>query len=280
MKRVTVLMDNLVQNVIWVMGAVLALLILVRVVLVSRGRFSTGHSQGISQTCGTRDVQEDCHAVRRSGRSVLAVLADGMGSNQGGSVSSSLAVESVLDVFERDKAFHNPNYFFQKSLRQANRRILDQLEEGTGGASVAIVLIERLTLSYAVVGNVKVAVLRGGELVPITEGHTVNVLAEKKYLEGSLTRQTTIALLQEQRLYNFVGRDEFDIEVFDQPIQLQRGDIVALMTDGVYDTVPYSELEDLMRRGRDCQGKAEAIIRAVDLAPGEKDNASVILIAV
>ena len=258
----------------------MALLILIRVVLASKGRFSTGHSHGVGQTCGTRDVQEDCHAVRRNGRGVLAVLADGMGSNHGGSVSSSLTVESVLDVFERDNAFHNPNYFFQKSLRQANRRILDQLEEGSGGASVAIVLIERMTLSYAVVGNVKVAVLRGGELIPITEGHTVNVLAEKKYLEGSLTRQTTIALLQEQRLYNFVGRDEFDIEVFDQPLRLQRGDIVALMTDGVYDTLPYSELEDLMRRGRDCQKRAEAIIRAVDASPGEKDNASVILLAV
>jgi len=274
------MMDSLVQNVIWVMVIVLVLLIVSRILLVSQGRFSTAHSQGMGQTCGTRDVQEDCHAIRRSGRGILAVLADGMGSNQGGSVSSSLTVESVLEVFERDKAFHKPNYFFQKSLRQANRRILDQLEEGSGGASVAIVLIERLTLSYAVVGNVKVAVLRGGELVPITEGHTVNVLAEKKYLEGSLTRQTTIALLQEQRLYNFVGRDEFDIEVFDQPIRLQRGDIVALMTDGVYDTVPYSELEDLMRTGRDCQSKADAIIRAVDASPGEKDNASVILIAV
>jgi len=131
-----------------------------------------------------------------------------------------------------------------------------------------------------VVGNVKVAVLRGGELIPITEGHTVSVFADKKYLEGSLTRQTTIALLQEQRLYNFVGRDEFDIEVFDQPIRLQRGDTVALMTDGVYDTLPYSELEDMMRAGRDCQSKAEAIVRAVDAAPGEKDNASVILLAV
>jgi len=261
------------------MAAALLLLIIIRIALAFRGRFSDPTNQGVGQTCGMRDVQEDCHAIYRTDRGVMAVLADGMGCNEGGRVSSSLAVETVLDVFDRDNAFHNPHYFFQKSLRQANRRILDRLDEGAG-ASVAIVLIERLTLSYAVVGNVKVAVFRDGELVPVTESHTVEVLAEKKYRQGSLTRQTTIALLQEQRLYNFVGRDEFDIEVFDEPIYLQHGDIVVLMTDGVYDAIPYAELEDSMNAGRNCQEMAAAIIQAVDEAPGEKDNASVILIAV
>ena len=271
---------ELTHQVILIMAALLAVLIVVRIVLVSRFRLS-GHNQGIAQTCGAREAQEDCHAVYQSSRGTLAVLADGMGRRQGGAVASSLAVETILDTFERDNAFHNPNYFFQKALKQTNNRILDRLDEGSGGASVAIVLIERLTLYYAVVGNVRVAVFRSGELVPVTEGHTVDVLAEKKYLQGDLTRQTTIALLQEHRLYNFVGRDEFqDIEVFDQPVRLRRGDIVALMTDGVSEAIGHAELEDMLQAGRACQHKADAIIQAVDATPGETDNASVILIAI
>jgi len=272
--------NSVVYNVIWVMAAILLVLIIIRVVLVYRGYFSERSTHGAGQTCGTRDVQEDCHAVYQTDRGILAVLADGIGRNQCGKLASTLTVETVLDLFEREDAFRNPNYFFQKSLRQANRRILDRLNEESGGASVAIVLIEGLILYYAVAGNVQVAVFRGGELVPITEGHTIDVLAEKKYLQGELTRQTTIALLQEHRLYNFVGRDEFDIEIFDQAIKLKHGDIVALMTDGVCESVSYSYIENLLHQGRDCESKAKAIVQAVNESPGEKDNASVILIAV
>ena len=272
--------NSVAHNVIWVLAAILVVLIIIRVVFACRGRFSERSDHGTGQTCGTRDVQEDCHAIYQKGRGTLAVLADGMGRNQSGKLASTLTVETVLDVFEREDAFRNPNYFFQKSLRQANSRILDRLDEGSGGASVAIVLIEGFTLYYAVAGNVQAAVFRGGELVPITEGHTVSVLAQKQYLQGGLTQQKTIALLQEQRLYNFVGRDEFDIEIFDQAINLRRGDIVTLMTDGVCDTLSYAHIESLMRQSRDCQSKTETIIKAVNESPGEKDNASVILIAV
>jgi len=266
--------------VIWVMAIVLAILIIIRIVLTCRGRFRERIPHGTGQTCGTRDVQEDCHAVYQTDRGTLAVLADGMGRNQCGKLASTLTIETVLDVFEREDVFRNPNHFFQKSLRQANRRILERLDESSGGASVAIVLIEGLTLYYAVAGNVQVAVFRDGELVPITEGHTISVLAQKKYLQGDLTQQTTIALLKEQRLYNFVGRDEFDIEIFDQAVKLKHGDVVSLMTDGVCESVSYSHIESLLHQGRDCQSKAKAIVQAVNESPGEKGNASVILIAV
>jgi len=260
--------------------ALLAMLVIARFALVCAAALS-GKGRGFAQTCGSRDVQEDCHAVLRAGRGAMAVLADGMGRNQGGAVSSSLAVETVIDVFERDDAFSNPNYFFQKAFRQANNRILDQLDDGYGGASVAIALFDGVTLYYAVVGNVHVAVFRGGDLVRVTEGHTVDVLAERKYLEGSLTRQDIIALLRERRLYNYIGQDEFcDVEVFDKPITLRHRDIVVLMTDGVYESVPYARLEQILAKGRDCQGKADAVIREVDGAPGTKDNASIILIAI
>ena len=269
------------QIIIILLSLILVVLIAVRISLAYRMRQNSGRWQGSAQTCGSRDVQEDCHAVSKTGRGTLAVLADGMGKNRYGVVSSSLAVETVLDLFERDNAFQNPNYFFQKALKQANRRILDQLDDAYGGASVGIALFDGVTLYYSVVGNVQIAVFRKGQLVPVTEGHTVSVLAEKKYLEGSLTRQDTIALLQERRLYNYVGRDEFvDIEIFDQPIGLRHGDIVVLMTDGVYETVPFAQLEEILSENRGCQKKAEAVIRAVNDAPGLKDNASILLISV
>jgi len=272
--------NELLRNMIWTMVAVLSVLIIIRIVLVRKGKFVQLSSHGVAQSCGTRDVQEDTHFIYQTKRGTLAALIDGTGRNQNGAMASVLIAETVLEVFEGEDAFRNPNYFFQKTLRRANRRVLEHLDESSGGASAALILLEGHTLYYAVAGNVKVAVFRQDELIPITEGHTVSVLAQKKYLEGNLTQQKTISLLQEQRLYNFIGVDEFDIEIFDQAISLRNGDIVTLMTVGVYDTLSYSHLEDLLRQGKNCSDKSKAIIEAVDRSPGEKENASVLLIAV
>ena len=60
--------------------------------------------------------------------------------------------------------------------------------------------------------------------------------AEQKFKEGTISREDALALLQNKRLYNYLGQDAFqDIEIFDAPIKIRRGDIVALMSDGVYE---------------------------------------------
>lgn len=273
--------STVAQNTIWILLGLLAILILVRCLLVYRVRNQKEYRYGHSMTIGTRDRQEDCLAVKEARGGILAVLADGMGKAYGGSVSSSLAVETALDLFDGENAFLNPQYYFQKTLRAANNRILDRLDEGSGAASVAIALIHSMTLYYAEVGNVQVSVFRDNELIPVTEGHTVDILAKKKFQQGSLTRQKTIALLREHRLYNYIGQDEFqDIELFDTPLKLRHGDIVVLMTDGIYDTLPYTQIESILRSGYDCMKKAQGITALAEEAPGEKNNGSVIMIAV
>lgn len=89
----------------------------------------------------------------------------------------------------------------------ANSAILDELDDGRGGASVGAVLIRDNQLYYAVAGNVKVAVYRKGGLVPLSTGHTIDMLAEGKFMEGTITRQQALELLENKRLYNYIGQD-------------------------------------------------------------------------
>jgi len=276
-----IITQNTTHLIIQILIGLLALLIIIRLILAIHEIVTNICRVGFAQSIGLMEIQSDFHAISRKPQGTILILADGMGRNYAGAISSTMLVETILDEFELGNAFQNPNYFFHKSLHQANRRILDQLDDGIGGAGAAIALLERQTLYYATVGNVQISVFRKNELIPVTEGHTVNVLAEKKYRQGSLTKQTTVALLKERRLYNFVGREEFqDIEVFDQPLGLRRGDIILLMTDGVHDIVSYTELENILKKGRDCQRKADAIIEAVSQAQGYKDNASALVIAI
>jgi len=237
---------------------------------------------GTQKTIGNREVQEDEYGIWNSGEGVMAVLADGQGKLHNGRIASLSSVKVFQDIFQSKEAFYNPQYYFRQAFRRANQQILQRLEDNRGTASVGVVLIRDYMLYYAVVGNVKVAVYRNRELVPISVGHTVDMLAQQRYYEGKLTRQETIELLEQHRLYNFVGRDGFhDIEVFDTPIALRGNEYVLLMSDGVYDTLRWRDIEECLEQDGGCQQKADRIIRKIDQnVHKDKDNASVVVIQV
>ena len=226
------------------------------------------------------EVQEDEYGMIETEEGIMAVLADGMGKHYGGKIAARTAVQVFLDMFEDRNAFYNPQYSFRKAFQGANREILNQMEENQGSASVGAVMIKDRKLYYAVVGNVKIAVYRNHELVPVTSGHTINVLAKQKYAEGKLTRQEAISLLDHHRLYNYVGQDGFrDVEFFDTPITLYAGEQVLLMTDGLYETARWKDIEECLEAEGSCQEKAFRMIEFINQSvKEEKDNAAVVII--
>ena len=236
---------------------------------------------GSSMTIGSREIQEDEVGTLATTAGLLAVLADGMGKEFGARIASRTAVGTFLDLFRDYNAFDNPQYFYRKAFHAANRSILKEFgDEGYGAASLGAAMIQQNWLYYAVVGNVKICIYRKGDLVPVSAGHTLDVLAENHFRIGKLSREDALTMLENHRLYNYLGQDGFkDIELFDRPIALQPGDIVVLMSDGVYDLIPWKDLEAILAVGQDCQSMAYEIIEQVNQNKSEiKDNASIILI--
>ena len=245
------------------------------------GRRLRSPDVGSSMTIGGREVQEDFVGTLATQTGLVAVLADGMGKAYGARIASRTAVETFLDLFRDYNAFDNPQYYFRKSFHAANRAILRELgDEGYGAASVGVAMIRENWLFYAVVGNVKLCVFRNGDLVPVSAGHTLDVLAEQSFRTGRLSREDALVMLENHRLYNYLGQDSFkDIEIFDRPISLQRGDIIVLMSDGLYELIPWKEIEDVLSGGQDCQSMAYALMEKVNQNSAEdRDNASVILL--
>ncbi len=273
------------ESVIAFLLLMICLLILFRIFLRFSGRKRepasvSGCESGASKTIGDREVQEDVYGIKTALEGTMAVLADGMGKRFGGKIAAGTAVEAFLQIFEDGDAFYNPQYSFRRAFQGANREILNRLEEEQGCASVAAVMVRDRRLYYAAAGNVKVAVYRNQELVPVTSGHTIDVLARQKYEEGKLTRQEAAALLERHRLYNFVGQDGFcDIEFFDKPISLYGGEYVLLMSDGLYETARWKDMEDCLEGEGDCQQKAYQLIELVNRSGKEdKDNAAVVVL--
>ena len=235
---------------------------------------------GQAQSIGTRTLQQDHMQITRNMGSLLLLMADGAGED--GQAAAKIAVDTFADMFKDYHASDKPLYFFQRAANAANQRIVNVLEERQGTASLAAVIIRDSKVYYCVVGGVSIAIYRNGHLIPVSVGQTIDVLARQRFNEGRISRSTTLALLDTQRRYNFLGQDYFqEIELFDKPIVLDRGDCVSLMSEGVTNTVGWSELEFIFERhNKKPKQIAQEVINAVNNSElVNKDNASILIVS-
>ena len=258
-----------------------SLLIALLIVRISLGNTSkiVKLEFGLAQTPGNRQVNADEIDWAYYDDETFFAIADGIGPGDKAKTAARVAVHIISRVFEQTGVGGNPAYFFMNCFRGANSAVLRYIPDSTAGTSLLGVAVKEDKLYYALAGNCRVSIFRGGELYDLSEGHTFDVLARNAFLRQEITRIDALEAVKESRLYNFVGKDGFrDLEMFDTPVTLKRGDIILMMTDGVYEFCPSDTLAKILNSRGKCQVKADKIIETLDSNNHpEQDNASVIV---
>ncbi len=234
---------------------------------------------GLAQTTGSREVQADVAQVWENGAGIMAVLADGIGSANTGVVCAQVAVDTILDRFEPYHELNDPLYFFKTSFWEASQRIQRTIGERRGGASVGAAFLNCSHLYYAVAGDIRVAILRGEEIIPLSKGQTIDVLAAQAYEDGKISKQDTLWSMEEKRIWNYLGQDGFhEVEMCEQPVLLKPGDKALLMSKGIFEELSWREIEDILVSSGSPQELAESMVRVAERKNNpQKENGSVIL---
>ena len=267
----------------------LAVLLLGRVFLAwffSDGRGRAGRrrrgeeSWGTAQTRGSREIQADMTEIRKTRAGVLAILADGIGRENTGRVCAQIALDAAADAYEPYEVLTNPEYLFRTVCREANARIQKTIGERRGGACLGLAFLVNGHLYYGVVGDIRIALYRGGELIPLSQGHTLDVLARQAYEAGRISKKEAVWSMEEKRRWNYLGMDGFrEIEIPERPIRLKRDDLVVMVSRGIWQALSGADLEDLLAGGESPQEKARQIVWAAGRKPGDdKENGSAVIL--
>ncbi len=196
---------------------------------------------------GNEEIQEDYLEVVNKSNGTMAVLADGLGKNEAGRISSIVAVKTISKLFKEEGNKEKITYFFKKAFNKASREIIKRVEKDKGGASVLSVIIYDNLLSYALVGDVMLAIFRNKELVKLSNGHSISEVAKKQYYNGKIQKDEALYALKEKKLLYYIGQESFrDIEISETPIELQKSDIIILMSRGVYEGLRWIEIERIL----------------------------------
>lgn len=257
---------------------VLAALFILRAAM-GRLERNPGLTVAHTQIIGKRQVQADAFEWAVHDGRTLLVIADGIGSGTKGRTAALAVSAGIVRSFEMVGLLSNPAYFFRQAFHNANETVLRHVPDGTAGANVLCALIREGMLYYALAGDCRAAVFRGGSLISLSEGQTLDVLARNAFRRHTIGREDARSVQKERRIYNYVGKDDFrEPEMSDIPVALKAGDLVVLMTDGVYDFCPQRDLEEILHKRSDCEQKANDVIAFLERKKdAQQDNATVVI---
>jgi serine/threonine protein phosphatase PrpC len=211
-----------------------------------------------------------------------AIVADGMGGHRAGDVASGLAVDSLvqsLKAWEETSSTMEVATQLREIIRKANTVVYDTAfmneQYHNMGTTVVIALVDGSTGLIGHIGDSRAYRLRKGQLVQLTEDHTlVNELTKS----GQLSPEEAAHHPRRNVLTRALGTDR-EVEVDVQIIDWQNGDRLLLCSDGLSGLVEDSEmLATLQDPSSQLEQQAQRLIELA-LAAGGDDNVTVILIA-
>jgi protein phosphatase len=253
-----------------------------------------------------RTVNQDSHLM--APERGLWVVADGMGGAQGGEVASAMVIDTLTEVYQGERSTET----LLAAMDEANRRIHEAADDpdlrGMGTTAVALAVVPAPPpdpglddesepeepaearpdgddssseqdrpdqLIVVNVGDSRAYLFRAGELVQLTEDHS---LVGELVRDGRITRQEADVHPQRNIVTRVLGPYEaIDIDVW--PVDAVRGDRVVLCSDGLSGEVGEDQISAVLRRLEDPSEAATELVRLANEAGG-RDNITVIVVDV
>jgi protein phosphatase len=230
---------------------------------------------------GTRDEQQDCAYYKKSVNGVFAVVCDGMGGMVDGQIASTVTVEKTKELYlSKDTTESIPAFFF---------RIVDILDERvcslknsegerlTAGTTIVAAVIENNNLYWLSVGDSRLYLLRGTEIVQVTRDH--NNFLSPDYTNHESKGDGKRASNKEL-LVSFIGVGGVELMDYNEkPFTMVQGDTVLLTTDGLYKALPDDEIRRLLQKNDDIEVAVHDLIeQSTKQSKGFQDNTTCIAI--
>jgi PPM family protein phosphatase len=199
---------------------------------------------------GGRDYNQDRVAYSYSRDALLMAVADGMGGHLHGEVAAQVAVQMLMEEFQKAArpALANPSGFLSRSLLGVHDAINEYAErnhllESPRTTCVACV-VQNQTAIWAYAGDSRLYLFREGEVMARTRDHsTVQQMIER----GMLTEAEAAVHPDRNKIYNCLGGQILPEVSISQPVPLAENDTLLLCTDGFWSMISPEEMAATLR---------------------------------
>ncbi len=241
---------------------------------------------------GRRNRQEDAVLAQfiDGAEAGFAVLSDGMGGHEDGDLAARIIVSRIFgSICLSDRADRADPSRSRDRLRQAvllaNQGLRDQIDAGLGkegmGGTVITTILHEDTLNWISIGDSGLYLFRRNRLTRLNEIHSLAPQIDLMLRHGEIDEETARHHPQRNCLTSaLVGAGINQIDCPVEPVELRRGDIIVMASDGL-DVLDASQIRGILRRNRGASSRqiTRALLQAVEEANAhDQDNVSIIVI--
>lgn len=198
---------------------------------------------------GGRKYNQDRLAYSYSRDALLMVVADGMGGHFHGEIASQIAVQFLVENFQKlaTPALKDPFRFLIDAINQAHEAIGDYvlahgLSEHPRTTCVACV-VQGNYAYWAHVGDTRLYFFHGGKLVSRTRDHS---LVQQLFEQGKITEDEMTTHPDRNKVHSCLGGPIIpDIEL-SRKTQLREGDTLLMCSDGLWGLLSSGEITSIL----------------------------------
>ncbi|HEU4413111.1 MAG TPA: protein phosphatase 2C domain-containing protein [Polyangiaceae bacterium] len=191
-----------------------------------------------------KQVNEDAAHYQETPLGHLLVVCDGMGGHASGREASNLAIATIAREVSAAPPTSNPGEVLRNAIVNAGRQVfslggIDNNPSRPGSTCVAV-LVHPGGTEVAHIGDSRAYLLRKGQLWPLTRDHS---MVQQMVDAGLLRPEEAATHPDSNKITRALGmRPDSDVELRLEPMLQEPRDLFLLITDGVSDVVPDSDL--------------------------------------
>lgn len=187
---------------------------------------------------GGRNYNQDRVAYAYSDKSLLLVLADGMGGHLHGEIAAQIAIHTFMRAFAQaaQPRVPEPKEFLGEVMRRAHEAIIQyayaQQLGGNPGTTCVVALVQDGQVHRAHAGDSRCYLLRGGRTAAVTHDHS----AVQQWVDWGIIKPEEMKTHPDRnKITNCLGGVEDMFFAESAPaMPLQPGDVLLLCSDGLW----------------------------------------------
>jgi serine/threonine protein phosphatase PrpC len=182
----------------------------------------------------------------------VAVVCDGMGGMEHGDLASRTAVRVFLDAYSRKSPAETIPAALERSVREANDRVVEMAHELGAAESVGTTLIAAVLLDsrpgdkamyFISVGDSGLFHASGGQMQTVNRPHIFANLLDSAVTRGAMSKEQALMHPERESLTSFIGVDVLEeIDRNLDPWPISDGDSILLASDGLFKTLTTEQI--------------------------------------
>jgi serine/threonine protein phosphatase PrpC len=222
---------------------------------------------------GGRRNNQDAYGYEATPLYGCWVVADGLGGHAGGETASRMAVDAVLSMFQQAETV-SPKVIdagFLQAHQAIRQKAAEDFALSAMRTTLTVLICDEQQAMWGHVGDSRLYWFRNGKILYQTKDHSVPQMLVDA---GKITPAEVRGHEEQNRLTRAVGQEGvLRATILSEPVPLQLGDAALLCSDGIWNYILETEMEDDWAAANSATEYLDLLERRVlARASGEHDN--------